>query len=131
VITNKVEYLILTLTDLATHARDQYVLSREVAERQGIPVKYMPQIMAILTKKGWVEAVRGAKGGVKLKVDPAQITVQDVIDISDNPFLIKPCILEGFQCPKKASCPLQEVWRRAQSNVEKVMKSTTLADLVR
>ena len=55
-ITNKVEYLLMTLMDLAARADEGYVTSREVAVRQGIPLKYMPQIVSLLSKSGWVDS---------------------------------------------------------------------------
>ena len=87
-ITSKVEYLIRILVDLAKSDRDKFALSREVAERQGIPPKYLPQLMSILSKKGWVNSARGAKGGVRLAVDPETVTVKDVIEVSGDPFLV-------------------------------------------
>lgn len=129
-ITSKVEYLLLTLLDLAAHVDDGLVITRDVAERQGIPAKYMPQIMSILAKKGWVDSARGPKGGVRLAVDPGTVTVQDVIDVSNDPLLIKKCADEGFVCPRKAVCPLRAVWVQAQEKVADVMKGTTLADLM-
>ena len=64
-VTNKLEYLLLTLMDLAMNNTDDYVVSRDVAERQGISPKYMPQLMALLSRKGWVDSARGCKGGVR------------------------------------------------------------------
>ncbi|MGI6632671.1 MAG: RrF2 family transcriptional regulator [Bacillota bacterium] len=129
-ITSKVEYLVLTLLDLAAHSNEGLVISREVAERQGVPAKYMPQIMSRLAKKGWVESVRGPKGGVRLAVDPASVTIQDVIDISDNPLLVKQCVGDDSRCERMAECPLRHVWFEAQDQIERVMRKTTLADLM-
>lgn len=130
-ITSKVEYLLLTLIDLASRPSEGYVTSKEVAEHMGIPVKYMPQIVAALARKGWVDASRGAGGGIRLVVDPATITIQDVIDMSNNPLLIKPCVSPDFYCPRKARCPLLPVWLKTQKQIEETMSSTTLADLLR
>ena len=44
-VTNKLEYLLLTLMDLAMNSADNYVVSKDVAERQGISPKYMPCLL--------------------------------------------------------------------------------------
>lgn len=129
-ITSKVEYLILTLLDLAADGGDGFVRTRDVAERQGIPAKYMPQVMSILSKKGWVESARGPGGGVRLAVDPAEVTIQDVIDVSGDPLVVKACVTDGFRCLKKEGCPLRSVWKEAQDRVTGLMKGTTLSDLM-
>jgi Rrf2 family protein len=130
VITNKVEYLLLTLMDLAALGDNGYVPSREVAARQGIPLKYMPQIVSMLAKKGWVDSMRGPKGGIRLAAQPEAITVRDVIDTAGDLFLVKQCLAPDAQCGRKDSCPLRNVWLRAQEQVMSVMQGTTLADLV-
>ena len=129
-ITNRAEYLLAMLLDLANHRGEGYVLSRDVAERQSIPTKYMPQLMAMLTKKGWVASARGAGGGVALAVDPKDVSVQDVIAVSGDRFLVKSCVDAAYECPRKPACPLNPVWVRAQQNVDAVMRATTLADLL-
>lgn len=130
VITSKVEYLLLILMDLAENRTPGYVLSRDVAGRQGIPPKYMPQLMALLTKKGWVASVRGARGGVRLVADPRDITIKDVIEAAGEKFQVKPCIDEGHPCSRKERCPLWPVWLEAQTQVDRVMESATLAALI-
>jgi Rrf2 family protein len=129
-ITRRVEYMLLALLDLARHKSEGYVLSRDVASRQDIPAKYMPQIMAVLTRNRWVDSVRGAKGGVRLAVDPKDLRVQDVIEASGDPLLVKECALSTGDCPRKDICPLHGLWQRTQESIDRTMRGTTLADLL-
>jgi Rrf2 family protein len=129
-VTNKLEYLLLTLMDLAMNSTDDYVVSRDVAERQGISPKYMPQLMALLTKKGWVDSARGCKGGVRLVADPHEITVSDVVEVGGEPLIIKPCVAAEYPCERKRECPLNLLWLKAQNSVDRIAENTTLADLL-
>lgn len=129
-VTNKLEYLLLTLMDLAMNSTDDYVVSRDVAERQGISPKYMPQLMALLTKKGWVDSARGCKGGVKLVANPCDITVSSVVEVAGEPLVIKPCVAREYQCERKQECPLNLLWVKAQNSVDLIAENTTLADLL-
>jgi Rrf2 family protein len=90
----------------------------------------MPQLMAMLTRKGWVNSARGAGGGVRLAVDPKGITVQQVIALSGDPVLIKGCVSGDPACRKSSECPLFPVWARAQASIDAVMRGSTIADLV-
>ena len=129
-VTNKLEYLLLTLMDLAMNSTDDYVVSRDVAEGQGISPKYMPQLMALLTRKGWVDSARGCKGGVKLVADPREITVSDVVEVAGEPLIIKPCVSSEYHCERKQGCPLNLLWLKAQMSVDRIAENTTLADLL-
>jgi len=124
------EYLLLTLLDLALNDTDDYVVSRDVAEGQGISPKYMPQLMALLTRKGWVDSARGCKGGVKLVADPREITVSDVVEVAGEPLIIKPCVSSEYHCERKQGCPLNLLWLKAQMSVDRIAENTTLADLL-
>lgn len=129
-ITRKVEYMLLALIDLAEHNDGSYLLSRDVAERQGIPGKYMPQLMAVLTRNGWVDSARGARGGVRLASDPSKVTVEAVIHASGDPLLIKECAGTRV-CPKEEGCRLHPLWTRAQAALTEAMRTTSLADLLK
>jgi Rrf2 family protein len=129
-VTNKLEYLLLTLMDLAMNSTDDYVVSRDVAERQGISPKYMPQLMALLTKKGWVDSARGCKGGVMLVASPDEITVSDVVEVAGEPLIVKPCVAAEYHCDRKQGCPLNLLWLKAQMSIDRIAENTTLADLL-
>ena len=126
-VSNKVEYMLFILMNLARRDDDEFVPSKTIAEEESIPVNYVPQLMSVLTKKGWVESVRGVNGGVRLVADPADITVQDVIKNSGDPLHIKKCLVED--CSNDA-CRLLSLWQKAQSKVDQLMEGVTINDLV-
>ncbi|MBE3520054.1 MAG: Rrf2 family transcriptional regulator [Firmicutes bacterium] len=129
-ITSKAEYLLRILMHLAEESSKGPVTSGEIAARQGIPPKYIPQLMAMLTKKGWVSSQRGARGGVKLVADPAFITVREVIRLAQGDLLMKDCLDPAYPCDRRRGCPLLPIWIQAQENVDEIMGKTTIADLV-
>jgi len=101
-----------------------------IASRQEIPVNFLPQIIALLGSQGWVAGVRGPGGGVRLEVDPAQITLKDVIELIEGPIAISKCLAGQIECPRKGECPLQPVWLEAQQAFVEVLQKRTIADLV-
>lgn len=129
-ITNKTEYLILILVNLVRRkeSNNELVPSRIIAQEENIPLNYIPQLMAILTKKGWVESVRGINGGVRLTVDPETITIYDIIVASEDVLFIKKCISEGCTTGQKV-CRLRPLWVKAQKKVNEVMQETKLSDI--
>ncbi len=63
----------------APEARNRLLKSREIAENQNIPLKYLEQIINILKKRGLVISVRGAEGGYRIARDPQEITVYQIL----------------------------------------------------
>ena len=71
-------YALRVIIDLAENAKDGYVPMREVAERQGLSLKYLERILPQLVADNLVEGVHGKGGGYRLSRDPAEISVAEV-----------------------------------------------------
>ena len=117
------------LVELAKHP-GEFISSKVIASRQEIPVNFLPQIIALLGSPGWVTGVRGPGGGVRLEVDPAEITIKDVIELIEGPIAITKCLAGEIDCPREGRCPMQPVWMEAQEAFVKVLRTRTIADLV-
>jgi len=80
-ITSKGRYGLKIMLELsAPESRQRLVKSREIAEKQNIPLKYLEQIINILKKRGLVISVRGADGGYRLAREPGEITVYETLN---------------------------------------------------
>ena len=80
----RVDYGTRALAELASRS-DQLVTSEELAELQGIPVKFLEGILRQLRQAGIVASQRGAEGGYRLDRDPAQVSIADVVRALDGP----------------------------------------------
>ena len=127
-LTARSEYGLLALIDLGCRYGDGPVSAREVSERQGIPLKFLEQLLAALRKAGIVQAMRGAHGGFVLSREPREITVLDVVEALEGP--LAPTSCDGGQlCGRGGACAAQAVWGRATEALRDVFVSATLADL--
>ena len=128
-ISKKAEYACSALIGLASSGNG-FVSSQQIAQEKSIPRNLISQLLAVMTKEGWVESVRGPKGGVRLYRDPESITLYDVIYLIDGPIGITRCLAEPSTCPQRETCRLRVVWRKAQSNMLSVLHNTTIHDMV-
>ena len=71
-ISTKGRYSIRILLDLAEHSGSDYVPMREVADRQGISLKYIERLMPALKAAGFIDSAHGIGGGYKLTREPDQ-----------------------------------------------------------
>jgi Rrf2 family protein len=70
--------------DVAYNARPDPVQSKDITRRQGIPQRYLEQVMQQLVHKGVLKGVRGPRGGYTLARERRKITVGDVVRVVDQ-----------------------------------------------
>lgn len=130
-ITRKAEYAISTLVGLARHqaAGHHSSTSADLAVDRGIPRNLIAQTVSILRRKGWVQTQRGSQGGVRLAVDPGQITLRQVIEAVDGPVGITRCLAGEGVCQNAEHCHLRGIWQQAQQSMLEVLDSVTVAQL--
>ena len=73
-VSTKGRYALRIMIDLAEHEAEGFVSLKDVACRQGISMKYMEAIVAVLNKAGLLNSRRGKTGGYRLSRDPGEIT---------------------------------------------------------
>jgi Rrf2 family protein len=123
-ITAKAEYACLAVIELAKPgANGSPKRVRDIAEAQGIPERYLVQILLQLKAAGLVQSSRGSVGGYHLIRPAEEISVADIIAAIDGP----------GDPPRKAASPaaqeLAELLKRARDAEQTVLASTTIAQL--
>jgi Rrf2 family cysteine metabolism transcriptional repressor len=129
-ISNRGEYGLQALFDLAQHYRDGAVTSGSIAARQQIPEDYLNRLLIALRKAGLVRSVRGPQGGHVLARPPAQITLAEAVVALEGS--LSPA--KGLDARSTADEPLEvdvlrNVWREVEGAVSQVLTSITLDDL--
>jgi Rrf2 family cysteine metabolism transcriptional repressor len=109
---------------------DEPVSLKTVADRQAISQHYLEQIIAILRRAGYVEALRGAYGGYRIAKPLSDIHALEVVELLEGSFAPVSCIEDESTCDRVGQCSTEGLWRRVDDAVRKVLASTTLADLV-
>ena len=75
----KMMYALEAVVDIAYNARPEPVQSKEIARRQGIPQRYLEQVMQQLVHAGILKGVRGPRGGYTLARERRRITLGEVV----------------------------------------------------
>ena len=130
-VTAKAEYALRAATVLAA-APAGPVKSESIAAAEDIPLRFLPNILAALTRAGILSSLRGADGGYELTRDPESITVADVIRAVEGPFAAGggPDAPGGAAAARRGGGEaLRAVWALLRANERAVLESVTLADL--
>ncbi|MBI5166840.1 MAG: Rrf2 family transcriptional regulator [candidate division NC10 bacterium] len=132
-ISTKGDYATRALQELALNYNRGPLQIEEIAARQGVPIRYLEQLLLILKRAGFLQSKRGAKGGYFLAKPPNQITVGEIIRAMDGPIAPIFCVSETTreQCSKEPLCSLRDVWEDVRRAISEVVDRTTLEDICR
>lgn len=125
-ISAKGEYAIKAVLDLALHRDRDLIPIQEIAGREGIPQRYLEQVLLSLKRAGILTSKRGSAGGYHLTTPPEDITVGAVLRAVEGagvPF-------EPQARPRNGrGDDLAELWRRIGDAVSQVVDTLTFGEL--
>lgn len=131
-ISTRGRYALRVLADLAEHANSGYVPMKEIAERQGISLKYLEQILPVLTRNGIIEGLQGKSGGYRLLKEPAQCRIGDILRLTEGNLAPVACLVcDAKPCERKSECRTYPMWTEFYQVINEFFDSRTLADIVR
>jgi Rrf2 family protein len=125
----KSDYALRGLLELML-AEDEVVSGEDIAAAQGIPVRFLGNILIDLRKAGIVTSHRGAQGGYSLARPPREITVADVIRAVDGPLASVQGVRPQDTQYDGAAQVLQPLWVAVRASLRDVLETVTLAHLV-
>ena len=128
-ISAKADYAVRVAAELAAATPGEPVKGEALARAQGMPLKFLENILGSLRTAGIVASKRGAEGGYLLALPPATVTVADVIRAVDGPLgAVRGEPPEALDYPGPAS-RLVDVWIASRAALRSVLEHVTLADL--
>ena len=128
----KTDYALRAAAELARAAAEgsEPVKGEWISASQGIPKKFMENILHDLKRAGLVRTRRGASGGYWLALPPEEIVLADVIRAVEGPLAnVRGEYPEAVEYPPGAAEALREVWIAVRANLRAVLESVTLAHL--
>jgi Rrf2 family protein len=128
-ISAKADYAVRAAIELAAAGTEHPTKGDSVAQAQGIPLKFLENILADMRHAGLVTSRRGAEGGYWLARPAEEITVADIIRAVEGPLAsVRGGRPEDVDYAGSAE-PLQRVWIGVRASLRRVVENVTLADL--
>jgi Rrf2 family protein len=122
----KTEYACIAVLELAhSFGRGEPVRIRDIADRHGIPARFLVQILLQLKGAGLVQSTRGASGGYQLARSPDDITLYEVMSVIEG----QEEITSATSSNSPVSRVLLKAWREIDEQEREMLRATTFADL--
>jgi len=117
------------MIELAMHYGEGPVDIKDIAHRQGIPEKYLGNLILPLKTAGLIHSTRGAHGGYALSRPPASINMSDVLGALEGSLSLAECVDDPKTCPRSKGCPSRDVWLALSEKMVETLKSLSLKEL--
>ena len=128
-LTTKGRYAVTAMLDLALRYDKGAVTLADIAKRQGISLSYLEQLFAKLRRSGLVDSVRGPGGGYTLAMEPAKISVAEIIVAINENIDATRCGGEK-NCHGDETCLTHQLWEDLSTRIHEFLNGITLGDLV-
>jgi Rrf2 family cysteine metabolism transcriptional repressor len=131
-VSQKCQYAIRAIFELAKRQGQGPVKIKDIAEVQAIPMRFLEIILNQLRRSGFVQSKRGAEGGYILARSPDKLMVGEIMQFAEGPLAPVACMTDkaGGECVLYGSCVFLGLWERASKALSEVYDQTSFQDLV-
>lgn len=130
-ISTRGRYALRVLLELAESQKEGYIAMKQVAMWQELSLKYIEQIMPVLSKNHYVEGVQGKGGGYRLVKAPEEYRVGDILRLTEGNLAPVACLeCDAKMCRRANTCKTLPMWKEFHQMVLDYFDNITLLDLL-
>ena len=122
-------YGIMAAVDLAMQVGSAPIQAKAIARRQGIPARFLEQVLHAMKKAGLDTSQRGAQGGYILSKKPSEVSVAEILEALEGPFLRMTEMNGRLHSTTKSEALLAKVWDRVHEAERHVLDAITIEEL--
>ena len=130
-VSTKGRYALRVMLELAERPAGEYAALGTIAADQGISEKYLESIVAVLSKAGLVDALRGKGGGYRLNRPAKDYSVGEILRLTEGSIAPVSCLeCSPNRCDRADGCKTLPMWEKLNELICGYLDSVTLADLL-
>ena len=125
-------YGVRAIFDIAYNSEGLETQVKDISRRQEISPRYLEQIFQKLKRGGIVGSKRGPSGGYFLSKKPEEITVGEIVRITEGGIEPVLCINpedSSQSCDRLGECVTRLIWSEAGNRLKDYFDSVTIKDL--
>ncbi|HEX3016834.1 MAG TPA: Rrf2 family transcriptional regulator [Caproicibacter sp.] len=103
--------------------------ARTISLKTQVPLRFALKILRKLVAGGLIVSYKGAHGGYALARSAEKITLRQVIESVEGPYMLSRCQQDEYSCTHTTSCRFQEIYDEISAIVRQKLDSYTFAAL--
>jgi len=108
---------------------DRLVTSKEIADKYDLSFDHIAKAAQLLSREGYVSAVRGRTGGMRLAKKPSEISIGHVLRLTESGSALVECMRsEGSECLLAPVCGLAPILATANEDFFRSLDKRMLSD---
>lgn len=127
-ISSKTDYALRTIMYLAMNREKGVITIAEIAKEENIPIKFLEQILLALKLGGVVVSKRGARGGYSMVKDPSDISLYEILKITEDSILLPKREVKWADFSKD---PYEGLWDDLNQYVNSTLKKSKLSGILK
>jgi Rrf2 family protein len=133
-LTQKTRYAMLALARLAKEYTKGTLMINEIAESEKIPKRFLESILLEFKKNGYLGSKLGKNGGYYLIKDPEDISLLDIVRLSEGTIAMLACTSEKFyqpceHCKDENTCSIRSIFKEIREFTFNKLAGASLASL--
>lgn len=130
-ISARTRYGLRILLDIASHGHDpQPRTIAAIAKSQHLSAAFISRLAVPLKHAGFIHAMRGIGGGLRLAKSPDDINLLGITEALDGPVSILDCVSRPKSCKRNAQCPVRPLWSDLNVTFRNALAETTLSKVL-
>jgi Rrf2 family protein len=129
-LSTKYRYGSRAILEIAKNYEKGAIKRKELVKILEIPDSYLENILVSMRNGGLISTTRGARGGYVLAIDPAELTLYDVIDAMGGNEAPVRCLDNPDTCSSINTCSTRKIWARMKKAMDDVLKELTLKEML-
>ena len=130
-LTTRTRYAVRALIDLVNQPDGKPNALHEIAQRQGVKLRYLEQIFLKLRRARLIASKKGPGGGYFVNRSPKSIRLSEIMRAVGESTAPVFCVAENHQkeCIRMQFCPARPYWRKLKQVIDNFFNAVTLDDM--
>lgn len=131
-LSTKGQYGVRAMFELAKNYEKGPLTIKEIADRQGVSIAYLEQLLNKLRKSKLIKSQKGPGGGYVINKKPEDISVGLILNTLEGPVTIAQCLDPSAKsCKRVEGCVARLLWKSLGEKIEDFLDTINLNDLLK